>query len=376
MRGPLLSCLKTNSDAIIISDVKYFFPADHGVRDFTPTSFFLAPKSNTTLVARMPVITAQTDAAMDLCLSPDDRSHDARPPAAENSAAACFEGGGDVGEGRRTGAATRLDYGDVTETAQDQDSRPVQVEGVDVSNKPKQVTFAGFMPQMGTKDKNKEDNGGVAVEVPIEIDTSEWALEDWLKDISHATSVASEFGTQVSLFEYEITPEVVPVKVALHPLRGLDVWKKEGLHEGMMRVKEEARKTPTEYKRVDVARPYGKTGPLCTASVHPARVGLTPLETYDRKMMTVGLDLSGVTHGFVTSKVAQSYAVLDELAAATMYYDKYQRAPLARPDGAPALPDADEGLRVCFHPRMENFDYSEYKGALPWRPTSMPRRSA
>ena len=93
----------------------------------------------------MPANTAQTDAAMDLCLSPDDRSNDARPPAAENSAAACFEGGGEVGDGRRSGAATRLNYEDVTETAQDQGSCPVQVEGADSSSRPKQVSFAGFM---------------------------------------------------------------------------------------------------------------------------------------------------------------------------------------------------------------------------------------
>ena len=252
---------------------------------------------------------------MDLCLSPDDRSRDARPPAAENSAAACFEGDGEAGECRRSGAATRLNYNDVTETAQDQGSRPVQVEGVAPSNKPKKVTFPGFMPQMGTKDKDKEGVGGVTVEVPIVIDTSEWTLDDWLKDISRTMSSASKFGTQAPPFEYEITSDVVPVKVALHPLRGLDVWKKEGLHEGMMRVKEEARKTPIEYKRVDVARPYGKTGPLFARRRSTQRVsGFRSLETYDRKLFAVGLDLSGVTHGFVTSKVTQSYAVLDELA--------------------------------------------------------------
>ena len=71
-----------------------------------------------------------------------------------------------------------------------------------------------------------------------------------------------------------------------------------------------------------MARPYGKTGPLKVAHPlrevhHPykrvdgtarrARSARELMETYDRKMMTVGLDLSGVTHGFVTSKVAQSY---------------------------------------------------------------------
>ena len=89
-----------------------------------------------------------------------------------------------------------------------------------------------------------------------------------------------------------------------------------------------------------------------------------PVETYDSKMMVVGLDLSAATHGFVTSKVTQSYAVLDELAAATLYYDKYQHAPIARPDGAPPLPDADKGPRVCYHPRMENFDNTEHKGCV------------
>ena len=100
---------------------------------------------------------------MDLCLSPDDRSSDARPPAAEKSAAAYFEGGGEVGDGRRSGAATRLNYEEVTVTAQDQGTCPVQVEGADPSTKPKQVTFAGFMPQMGTKGKDKGDIGGAAV---------------------------------------------------------------------------------------------------------------------------------------------------------------------------------------------------------------------
>ena len=74
-----------------------FFGGPRGPRFYTD-KLLLAPKRNTTPVARMPVNIAQTDAAMDLCLSPDDRSNDARPPAAENSAAACFEGGGEVGE--------------------------------------------------------------------------------------------------------------------------------------------------------------------------------------------------------------------------------------------------------------------------------------
>ena len=133
--------------------------ADHGVRDLYRHSSFWRQSATLHIVARMTTNTAPMDAAMDLCLSPDDRSNDARPPAAENSAAALFEGGGEVGEGRRSGAATRLNYEDVTVTAQDQGTRPVHVEGAVASTRPKQVTFAGFMPQMGTKDKNKLQGG-------------------------------------------------------------------------------------------------------------------------------------------------------------------------------------------------------------------------
>ena len=99
---------------------------------------------------------ASSNAAMDVCSSPEDRSYDARPPAAEKSAAAHFEGGGGVEAGKRTGAATRLDYSDVSVTAGDGGTRPPQVEGVVTTDKIKQVTLEGFRPQEGTKEVNKE----------------------------------------------------------------------------------------------------------------------------------------------------------------------------------------------------------------------------
>ena len=74
---------------------------------------------------------------MDVCQSPEDRSYEARPPAAEFSAAAISEGDGDVGGGKRSSAATRLNYEDITVTAQGQGTCPVPVEGADSSIKSK-----------------------------------------------------------------------------------------------------------------------------------------------------------------------------------------------------------------------------------------------
>ena len=126
---------------------------------------------------------ASSDAAMDICSSPNGVSVDARPPTASFCAAANSEGHGAVEAGRRSGAATRLDYGGVQATTGDGGTRSSSVEGAVATVKDKQVTSGGFKPQEGTKEVNKEA-GGVVAEGAIDVDTSEWTLDDWLKDDS------------------------------------------------------------------------------------------------------------------------------------------------------------------------------------------------
>ena len=47
------------------------------------------------------------------------------------------------------------------------------------------MALDGFKPQEGTKEVNKEAGGGVVAEGTIDVDTSEWTLDDWLKDAIH-----------------------------------------------------------------------------------------------------------------------------------------------------------------------------------------------
>ena len=127
----------------------------------------------------MPTITAPSNAAMDVCSSPSVGSNDARPPAAENQAAAFSEGGVGVEGSRRSSAAIRLDYDNVTVTTGDQGTCPVPVEGAVVTSWPADATDLQDMPQMA---KDKDDK---VIDASIEVDTSEWTLEDWL----HARSM-------------------------------------------------------------------------------------------------------------------------------------------------------------------------------------------
>ena len=121
---------------------------------------------------------------MDICSSPNGVPVEARPPTASFCAAANSEGHGAVEAGRRAGAAARLDYEGVQVTTGDDDTRLSSVEGVVTAAKDKQVALDGFKPQEGTKEVNKEAGGGVVAEGTIDVDTSEWTLDDWLKDDS------------------------------------------------------------------------------------------------------------------------------------------------------------------------------------------------
>ena len=123
----------------------------------------------------------------------------------------------------------------------------------------------------------------------IEVDTSEWTLDDWLKDEAAFSidveamyeALTSTGAKQLRAAQYVIKEGVIPTKVGLLRSRCIQDWKKRGMHEAMISAKEEARSLTQEYKRVDAIRPYGKAGPLCTASVHPARVGLRPIDSGD-----------------------------------------------------------------------------------------------
>ena len=85
-----------------------FFGGPRGLRFYRQTSLW---RQSATLsqVRRMTTTTASSDAAMDICSSPNVPV-DARPPTASFCAAANSEGHGAVEAGRRSGAATRLDY--------------------------------------------------------------------------------------------------------------------------------------------------------------------------------------------------------------------------------------------------------------------------
>ena len=214
-----------------------------------------------------------------------------------------------------------------------------------------------------------EASGGVVSEGTVEVDTSDWTLDDWLKDDSATRNtesyeiVARDGATVTMRSPFVISNGVIPVKVGLLQSHHLDVWKKSGMHESMLYVKEEARRLTKDFKRVDAIRPYGKPGPVCTASVHPARADMRPGIGLVTGFIYVGLDLSGATHGIITSKVTQSYAVLDELAAAIKLHDKLCLQARVAPNN-PAVPQPDKVPCINFHPRMENFDYSDYKGCV------------
>ena len=296
---------------------------------------------------------------MDICSSPGGVSASAHPPPAQNDAEAMPKEAARVGPARRTGAAARLDLGDITESAQALGTSSVSMEGVFPSTDGNGLASAQIEPQGGNLVKESQKSGTRVESTGVEVDVSDWTIEDWLRDHKEAPKQES-YKTGEGWWRrntFVISEDVVPVKVGLLNIAAnIGKWRELSLQDKAASVKDHIRKLPLEYKRVDNVRPYGKAGPLCVAAVHPEYSRGASVS--DDGFIRVNLDLSGATHGIISSKVSQCYAVLDELAAC-VFYDHYFM-PMQLPDRAPL----DEPVGVNFHPRMENFDFSEYKSCV------------
>ena len=104
-------------------------------------------------------------------------------------------------------------------TAQGQGDCPVPVEGADPTIKVNKVSFPGFGPQRGSQDKKDEKADESAGEAVVEFDTSEWILEDWLKDLSALP--IEQAASKAATYEVVITDGTTQTRTQ-HPVRDQD----------------------------------------------------------------------------------------------------------------------------------------------------------
>lgn len=123
---------------------------------------------------------------MDICSSPEGVSASARPPPAQNDAEAGPKESARVGAARRVGAAARLALEGIDMTAQVPGTLPEPVEGVVPSVDGGSLASAQNEPHGGNLNKKAQQIGAEGGTVGVEVDVSEWTIEDWLKDHKEA----------------------------------------------------------------------------------------------------------------------------------------------------------------------------------------------
>ena len=207
----------------------------------------------------------------------DGVSSTARPVSSHTSASAQIGEAGSFEPSKRSGAATRLNMDDVVMTTSSEASFPPGLEGAAVPPGDKSVAFEGTpaqnMPKLAPGDTNLDKIGDDA---RIEVDVSEWTLDEWLTDrrgiedpvnIIDTGTMTYVWGARVRDTKLLLTPSVLPVKVGLLPsVIALKDWKAASLHDHAVQIKSTIRDLSKEYKKVDVLRPYAKAGPIVTAS--------------------------------------------------------------------------------------------------------------